>query len=138
MLVLASAKGGARAMAAAVARLPNRTNVRIVVSCVCGLGSLYRRSKDGATLLERDLGLGLLLGVGEDGDGGDQSARIGVLRVLEDRIGRTLLADLAAKHGGDAIAEIPHQAEVVRDKEIGEAKPVAQSDQQVDDGLLHR
>ena len=58
-------------------------------------------------------------------------------RLLEDRRHRAFLDDPAEVHHGDALAEVAHDAEVVRDEDEGELAPVAQLVEQDQDLRLH-
>ncbi len=63
---------------------------------------------------------------------------VGVLRVLEDRLGRALLDDLAGAQHDHLVGERPHDLEVVADEQVGEAVLFLELAQQVDDLRLHR
>jgi hypothetical protein len=65
-------------------------------------------------------------------------AGVGLLRPLEDLVGRALLDDHAVLHHEDAVAEVADDAEVVRDEEVAHARRLAQSRQQVEDLRLDR
>ena len=59
--------------------------------------------------------------VRERRDGGDQGAGVGVLRVVEDGVGRALLDDDAALHDGDVVGDFCHHAEIMGDEQDGGA-----------------
>ncbi len=72
------------------------------------------------------------------GNRGEQRARIGVHRVAEQlRRGREL-DDASGAHHRDAVGEVVHHREVVRDEEVGEAERLAQVGKQVEHLRLHR
>src|SRR5216684_1012501 len=86
----------------------------------------------------RDLALRLGLGCRGDemegiGDGGDQGARIGMARVLEDLAPAALLDDAAEIHHRHPIAHMLDHAEIVADHDVGEPHLVLEIEQQVDD-----
>lgn len=53
-------------------------------------------------------------------------------------VGGADLADPTAIHDSDAVGQLRHHGEIVRDEQIGEPERVAQIGQQIDDGGLHR
>jgi hypothetical protein len=67
-----------------------------------------------------------------------QRLRVGVRRRIEHRIGRPDLDDLAQIHHRDAMGEMAHHAQIVRDKQDRQAQPLLQLQQQVEDLRLHR
>ena len=54
----------------------------------------------------------------------DQSPRVGMHGTAEQGLGRCQLDDLPEVHDGDAIADVPHDAEVVRDEDVGQTEPL--------------
>ncbi len=52
----------------------------------------------------------------------DQAPGIGVLRSAHDLFGRAVLDDLAEIEDVDALGHLPHDRQVVRDEEVGEAQ----------------
>ena len=65
-------------------------------------------------------------------DRGQQRLRIGVARVGEQFVGRRGLDDAAEIHHGDAVGDVLHHREIVRDEDVGEAEPPLQVAQQVE------
>ncbi len=57
--------------------------------------------------------------------------------VLEEVDRRGDLAQLAKVHDGDAARDVPHQAEVVGDEEVGEIQLLPEPEEEVDDLPLH-
>ena len=68
----------------------------------------------------------------------DQRLRVRMQRRGVDRALVGDLHDLAEIHHGDAVGDVLHHAEVVRDEQEGQAKLALQILQQVDDLRLHR
>jgi hypothetical protein len=69
-------------------------------------------------------------------DRGDQAARIGVLRPVEDIFCRTLLDDQAALHHGDAVGDVGDHSEIMGDEHHAHALgPLDLADQVEDLGL---
>ncbi len=66
-----------------------------------------------------------------------QRLGIGVRRTIENRVDRTAFDDLAEIHDQHAIAQQPHDIEVVADKEIAHAQPTFQRIEQLKDYHLH-
>src|ERR1700756_667350 len=62
-----------------------------------------------------------------------QELRIGMLRIVEHRAGSAAFDHAAVAHDDDAVADVIGRREVVGDVDDGEALPVAQLAQQVDD-----
>ena len=56
----------------------------------------------------------------------------------EQRVARRELDDAAEIHHGDAMADVLHDREIVRDEEVGDAEFSLQVDHQVDHLRLHR
>jgi hypothetical protein len=54
-----------------------------------------------------------------------------VLRLGEDRFGRTLLDNLAPVHDQHPAAEMPHDREIVRDEKHGELELIAQAKEEL-------
>ena len=69
---------------------------------------------------------------------GQQRRRIGVERRGVEAPRRGDLDDAPNIHHGHAVAHVLHHAEVVRHEQVGQAEPVLQFQQQVDDLRLHR
>ena len=89
------------------------------------------RARDGAAHLVQALGSRL------DGqDRPQQAAGVLVDGVGQQLGGRGLLDDLSGVHDGDAVGDLGDQSQVVADEDHGEAEPLAQLAQQVDDLLL--
>ena len=66
----------------------------------------------------------------------EQADRVGVLRVVEDVAHVADLDQLAGVHRRDAVGQLGGEREVVRDEEHGEAQPLPQRANHVDDGPL--
>src|ERR1700722_19603772 len=62
-----------------------------------------------------------------------QTARIRMLRVFRDLLGRSNFHNLAVIHYGDPRGKIPHHWHGVRDEKIGQAEVALQSPEQVND-----
>ena len=62
-----------------------------------------------------------------------QRAAVGVARRGEQRLGVRGLDDAAEIHHGDAVGDVLHHGEIVRDEDVGEAEPVLQVAQQIED-----
>ena len=60
-----------------------------------------------------------------DRDRGEQRGGVRVRRLLVERVGRADLADLAEVHHDDAVADVLHDREVVRDEDQREAVAVS-------------
>jgi hypothetical protein len=69
---------------------------------------------------------------------GEQAARIGMARPIEDVLDRPALDDAAGIHDGDPVGGAGDDAEVVADKNQAHAMSRLQSPQQFDDLRLHR
>ena len=69
---------------------------------------------------------------------GEQRLRVRMRGRVEHALGRRQLDEPAAVHHGDPIADLPDQAQVVRDEEVGQAEPLLQIEQQVDHLRLDR
>ncbi len=70
--------------------------------------------------------------------GGEQMARVVVLRIGEDLFHRSGLDDLALGHDADTVGEFAHDAEVVGDEEHGHAVLALQLAQEFEDLRLDR
>ena len=57
---------------------------------------------------------------------------------VEQPLGLAELDDAAEIHDGDAVRDVAHHAQVVGDEQDGQAEPLLQLEQQVDDLRLHR
>ena len=62
-----------------------------------------------------------------------QRPAIGMARRGEQRLRVRGLDDAAEIHHGDAVGDVLHHGEIVRDEDVGEAEPVLQVAQQVED-----
>ena len=56
----------------------------------------------------------------------------------EQRVARRQLDDAAEIHHGDAMADVLHHREIVRDEQVGDPELLLQVDHQVDHLRLHR
>ena len=65
--------------------------------------------------------------------GGEQRLGVGVQRVGVDVVARRDLDDLAEVHHRDAVGDVPHDGEVVRDEQVSEAELALQVLEQIDD-----
>ena len=83
------------------------------------------------------LALPLLRGSGI-GHGRQQRLRVRVARALVHVVGGADLDDLAEVHHRDAVGDVAHHREVVRDEDVREAQLVLQVLEQVDDAGLDR
>src|SRR5919199_5886584 len=72
------------------------------------------------------------LGVG-DGDGRQERLRVGVLRRAVQRFAVGQLHKTAEVHDGDAVADVPYDAQVMGDEDVGQAERMLQRAQQVED-----
>ena len=61
------------------------------------------------------------IGVGDRG-GGEQGLSVRVKGSAKDRLGRAQFDDLAQVHHSDAVADVLHYAQIVRDEEVSETK----------------
>ena len=68
----------------------------------------------------------------------DQLSGVGVLRVGKHRLHRTLLNDAAGLHHGDAVGELAHQIQIVRDQQHRHAMLALQHGEQIEDLHTHR
>ena len=59
-------------------------------------------------------------------------------RVVEELVAGRKLDDAAEIHDCDALAQMPHHRQIVSDKQIGQAEPLAEILQEVDDLSLDR
>src|SRR5580704_15129755 len=73
-----------------------------------------------------------------DRNGGDERARIGVELCAVDLVLGLDFHYLAEIHHGDAIADVPHHAQIMGDEEVGQSQPILQFIEQVDDLRLDR
>ena len=71
-------------------------------------------------------------------DGGQQVARVGVLRVGQHVGGRPVLHDAAEVHDRDVAGHVAHHGQVVRDEQDREAQLALQLAHQVEHGALDR
>ena len=69
----------------------------------------------------------------ERGDCCEEGARVGVLGRFEECVGDAYFHDLPEVHDGDSGGEMPHYSEVVGDEQVGDAKPLAEIDEEIDD-----
>ena len=67
-----------------------------------------------------------------------QRLGIRMFRRLEQRLGAGDLHDPADIHHGDAVADVLHHAQIVRDEQVGKAQPILQIEHQVEYLRLHR
>src|SRR5882724_2721479 len=67
-----------------------------------------------------------------------QGPRVGLLRLLEDPLGRPLLDHAAVSHDEDLVADGADHLQVVTDEQVGEPVARLQLTQEVDDLRLHR
>ena len=88
-------------------------------------------------LQDDPLPLPLLLRIG-DGHGGQQGDGVRVVRVLVQRVPVGNLDDLAEVHDPDLVGDVADHGQVVGDEHVGEAQPVLQVFEQVDDLSLDR
>ena len=65
--------------------------------------------------------------------GGEQRLRVRMARLGGDRLGRTVLDDLAQVHDGDRVAHVGHRGEVVGDEEVRQPEVALQVGEQVQD-----
>ena len=68
----------------------------------------------------------------------EQRLRVRVVRAVEDDVGRAELLQAAEVEDGDAVGDVAHDAEVVRDEEVRDPLLGLQLDEQVEDRGLHR
>ena len=61
-----------------------------------------------------------------------------MLRVVEDRVGVAVLDDVPEVHDRDPVRDVPDDAEVVRDEEVGEVEVLLEALEQVQDLRLDR
>ena len=69
--------------------------------------------------------------------GGDQGLGVGMLRIVEQRVGRGLLHDHARAHDGDFIGDARHHRQIVADEKIAQMSAVADIFQQRQDLVLY-
>ena len=79
----------------------------------------------------------LILPGSQLGHGGRQRDRVRVARMSEDVLEPPGLDDFAQIHHGDRVSDVLHDAEVVRDEEIGEALFAAELAEQIEQLGLH-
>ena len=72
------------------------------------------------------------------GDRAQQAPRVRVLRVVEDLVDRPLLDDAPRVHHEDAVGDVGHDAEVVRDEHDARVGPLAQLLHDLEDLRLDR
>ena len=70
--------------------------------------------------------------------GREKSLRVRVMRPFEDGLGRCELLQTAQVQDGDAVRDVSHDTEIVRDEEVGDAPLRLELDQEVEDRRLHR
>ena len=70
-------------------------------------------------------------------DGGDQASRVGIARMIQDLGGRSQLHELARVEHADAIGELGHRGEVVRDEHDGRSDLAVQRPHELQDVRLH-
>src|SRR5207302_10603621 len=68
----------------------------------------------------------------------EERARVGMERIVEQLVAIREFDDAAEIHHGDALAEVPHQREIVSDEQVSEAEALAQILKQIDDLRLDR
>ena len=68
----------------------------------------------------------------------EQRLGVRVMGTGEDRPGRPVLHHPAQIEHGDAVGEIAHHSEVVRDEDIAHALAALQVGEEIEDGRLHR
>ena len=88
-------------------------------------GAARRRVDRGRRVARDDDAKALLLRIGRR-HRAEQRARVRMQRRRVELLGRALLDDLAEVHHRDALADVPHDAEIVRDEEEGDAELVLQ------------
>ncbi|MDT4844099.1 hypothetical protein FQZ97_780420 [compost metagenome] len=81
---------------------------------------------------------GLVLALGLVRDGRDQLARIGMLRAVQDVVRRARLHHLALAHHHDAVGDVGHHAEIVRDENDADAHALLYILDQAQDLRLRR
>ena len=69
---------------------------------------------------------------------GEQRLRVGVMRRAEDDVGRADLHQAPEVHHPDAIGDVAHDPQVVRDEDVGEVAVALQAHEKVEDRGLHR
>src|SRR5882672_4745629 len=72
------------------------------------------------------------------GHRGEERRRVGMLGRREELLGLAELDDAPDVHDGHAIADVPDNAQVVRDEQIGQPELFLQVEQEVQDLRLHR
>ena len=72
------------------------------------------------------------------GNGGEKRRRVRVLGSLEELVGRRQLHEAPDVHHGHAVADVSHDAQVVRHEEIRQPKLGLQIEQEIQDLGLHR
>ena len=109
-----------------------------------GMQSGQRGAKEHPAGSERGRGDGAfdgrerLLAVGfEGGDGGEQSAGVGMRGAGEDVGDGAAFDDSSGIHDGDAVADAADHGEVVRDEEHGQREALAQFGEQRENLRLH-
>ena len=71
-------------------------------------------------------------------DLGEQRPRVRMAGLAEERLRRSALDDAAEVHDDDAVADVPDDAEIVADEQVGERKRALQLDEQVEHLRLDR
>ena len=67
-----------------------------------------------------------------------QRLGVGVVRSGEHLVGRTQFHDPTEVEHGDAVGQIPNDAQVVGDEQVGDVLRALQIDEQIEDRRLHR
>ena len=63
----------------------------------------------------------------------EKARRIGMRRACEQRVGIGDLDDASEIHHGDAVGDVPHDREIVRDEQVGQFQLALQILQEIDD-----
>ena len=80
--------------------------------------------------------LALVVGIG-DGNGGQESRRVGVKGILIEALGCGDFNDLTEVHDCNAVGDVFHDAEVVGDEQVGEVEGFLEVFEEVDDLSLY-
>src|ERR1700722_20270989 len=65
-------------------------------------------------------------------NGGDEGVAVGMARLGKQLLGRRGLDDATEVHHGDAVGNVLHHREIVRDEDVGETEPALQLAQEVE------